>query len=118
MTLTEKYRADLLKMVDLYKVCSGKSDGSISAAAFPTDYDFVARLRGGKNITLYKAGKLEDYVESKLEDIRKQLRPGEARLHRTEEIHPLCEAEGEPSAPDRPKASRSFSDDDGAEYWR
>jgi hypothetical protein len=116
MTLTEKYRADLLKLVDLYQVFSDRSDGSISAAAFPTDYSFVTRLRNGSNVTLHKAAKLEDYLESKLYDIRRQLDPGSGGVSLSQEVFPIREAEGEHSSSSGPEEGGSFVGNDGVVY--
>lgn len=113
MTLTDKYRADLLALVDRYKAVSGKADSSVSIAAFSTDFNFVFRVRRGDNFTIYKAAKLEDYLETKLDDIRRQLAPGADSFHRSQEIFPIQQAESEPSAPDRPEESGSFSDTHG-----
>jgi hypothetical protein len=117
MTLTEKYRADLLKLVDLYKVFSGRSDGSISAAAFATDYAFVTRLRNGNNVTLHKASKLEDYLENKLDDIRRQLAPGASSLHSSQEVFPIPEAEGEHPSSGGSEEGRTLSEEDRARDW-
>lgn len=116
MTLTDKYRADLLALVDRYKAVSGKADSSVSIGAFSTDFNFVFRVRRGDNFTIYKAAKLEDYLEARFEDIRRQLAPGADSLHRSQEVFPIREAESESSAPLRSEEGGPLPEDDGAEY--
>lgn len=117
MTMTEKYRNDLLALVERYKAISGKADSSVSMGAFPSDSEFVRRLRRGKNFTIYKAQKLEDYIEGKFEEIRRQVASGPHSLHRPEEVRPVREAASEHPSPGRSKKSRPFTDGDGASYW-
>jgi hypothetical protein len=110
MTLTDKYRADLLALVDCYRAVSGKADSSVSVGAFQTDFNFVFRVRRGDNFTIYKAAKLEKYVNDRLEEIRHQLISGADGLHRSQEVFPIQQAESEPATPDRSEESGSLGE--------
>lgn len=116
MTLTNKYRADLLALVDRYKAVSGKADSSVSIGAFQKDFNFVSRLRKGNNFTIYKAEKLEDYVESKLEEIRHQLGPRAGSVPVSDEVFQIPQAASEPIASDRSEEGGLLTEDDGNEY--
>jgi hypothetical protein len=116
MMLTERYRTDLLALVDRYKLISGKADSTVSQGAFPNDTDFVSRLRRGKNVTLDKTAKLESYIDQRIEEIRKQLATRTGSHGVTQEVHPLREAPSESSTSDRSEEGGLLTDDDGNEY--
>lgn len=117
MTLTEKYRTDLLALVDRYKAISGKADSSVSLGAFPSDSEFVRRLRRDKNFTIYKAKNLENYIEQRFDEIRRQLAPGADSLHLSQEIFPIPQEEGEHPSPGGSEEGGPLSEEDRARNW-
>lgn len=115
MTLTDTYRADLLSLVEHYKAISDKADSAVSLGAFPGDHDFVTRLRKGQNFTIYKAERLERYIEERLNDIRDQLAVRGRGHQGSEEANQARKAAREHPPSGGPEAGRPFAEDDRTE---
>lgn len=113
MTRTEKYVADLLALIERYKAITGKADSGVSSGAFPTDNGFIARLRDGGKITLRKAEKLEDYIEQRLDEIRRTVGVGECIPPVTTEVLSPREEKGEHSASIGSEAGGALANPDG-----
>jgi hypothetical protein len=117
MTLTEKYRADLIALIDRYKLVFGASDSAISFGAFPKNSEFVRRLRRGENVNLYNAEKMEAYIEKRTAELREFVAARPERTSVSEKVHEAREAKGKHSASGRSEKSRPFTEEDRAEYW-
>jgi hypothetical protein len=118
MTLTDKYRAELLALVDRYKAVCGKADSGVSFSSFPSDGEFISRLRRGQNVTLYKAARLEEHIENELEKARREVEAGNREAPVGDGVGASRKNPGQCPSSGGPKESRPFSDDNGTEYWQ
>jgi hypothetical protein len=67
---TSALRHELLKLLDLYKSQTGKSDSRISRDCFGSDSEFVARVRRGQDIYLSRAMIFEGFLRRRIAETR------------------------------------------------
>jgi hypothetical protein len=59
--LTDKYIADVVRLVDKHKAAHGDSDSTMSRL-FVGGQDFIKRLRTGANVQIAKVRQLEHHI--------------------------------------------------------